>query len=232
MKLREQDRKLSSGQSGNRKDTNPKDAVGTAKVPFSTVPARVIAETGLALLEGARKYGRHNYRSAGVRASVYYDAALRHLTAWYEGQDTDPDSGLPHVVKAIACLTVLRDSQIQGNWVDDRPPATPGDWVAELNFKAKALLEKYPDPLPAHTELARGGEVKLVCEGLPSTVDGLNEEWMREFEWRAEWSAGRNVTYAWRKDAWHYFDETLSRWEWSNENGRPGENGPFKLIEP
>lgn len=136
-----------------RKDTNPKDAVGTAKVPFSTVPAQVTAEVGLALLEGARKYGRHNYRAVGVRASVYYDACFRHLTAWWEGQDIDPDSGLPHVVKAMACLAVLRDSQIQGNWTDDRPPKTPGDWVKELNEKAKALLEKYPDPVPAHTEL-------------------------------------------------------------------------------
>ncbi len=138
-----------------KKDTNPKDAIGAAKVPFSTVPARVIAETGLAMLEGALKYGRHNFRSAGVRASVYYDAALRHLTAWYEGQDIDPGSGLPHVVKAIACLVVLRDGQIQGNWNDDRPPPTPGDWVGELNELAGALIERYPNPPPPHT--AAGG---------------------------------------------------------------------------
>jgi len=135
------------------KATNPKDAVGTGKVPFSTVPSRVMAETGLAMLEGALKYGRHNYRVAGVRASVYYDAALRHLTAFWEGQDIDPDSGLPHIVKVIACMVVLRDSQVQENWVDDRPPKTPGEWVAELNARAKSLLERYPDPKQAFTEL-------------------------------------------------------------------------------
>lgn len=135
------------------KDTNPKDAVGISKVPFSTISAQVLGELGLAMLEGALKYGRHNYRVSGVRASVYYDAALRHLLAWWEGQDIDPDSGLPHVVKAIACLAVVRDSQIQGNWVDDRPPKTPGDWVRELNERAKQLLEKYPNPVPAYTEL-------------------------------------------------------------------------------
>lgn len=136
-----------------KKDTNPKDALGIAKVPFSTIPAAVLAETGLAMLEGSLKYGRHNFRVSGVRGSVYYDAALRHLTSWWEGEDTDPDSGLPHVVKAIACLVVLRDSQIQGNWVDDRPPKTPEGWVADLNEKAKALLEKYPNPEAAFTEL-------------------------------------------------------------------------------
>ena len=58
------------------KEMNPKDGVGTGKVPMSTVPAVVLAEIGLAMLEGARKYGRHNYRVAGIRASVYYDAML------------------------------------------------------------------------------------------------------------------------------------------------------------
>jgi len=62
-----------------RKDTNPKDAVGIAKAPISVVSAVVVAELGLAMFEGARKYGRHNWRAAKARASVYYDAAWRHL---------------------------------------------------------------------------------------------------------------------------------------------------------
>ncbi len=135
------------------KDTNPKDAVGTAKVPFSTIPAQVMAEIGLAMLEGALKYGRHNYRAAGVRASVYYDAAMRHLAAWWEGQDFDPDSNLSHVTKALACLTVLRDSMLQRNWTDDRPPeVADSNWVQILNGEAKELIAKYPNPLPAHTK--------------------------------------------------------------------------------
>lgn len=126
------------------KDTNPKDAVGTNKVPFSTIPAPVIAEVGLAMLEGARKYGRHNYRVAGVRASVYYDASLRHLTAWWEGEDTDAASGISHVTKAIAGLVVLRDTMINGKWTDDRPPAVR-DWVDALNMRATEIIAKYPD---------------------------------------------------------------------------------------
>lgn len=134
------------------KDTNPKDACGIRKAPFSTVPGPFVAEVGLAMLEGALKYGRHNYRAAGVRASVYYDAALRHLTAWWEGQDIDPESGMSHLIKAAACLAVLSDSMRRGNWTDDRPPSVDGDWVGELNAKAKALLDKYPNPLPAHVK--------------------------------------------------------------------------------
>jgi len=127
------------------KDTNPKDAVGVRKVPFSTIPAPVIGEIGVAMLEGARKYGRHNYRVAGVRASVYYDAALRHLMAWWEGQDIDPDSGLSHITKALACLVVLRDAMRNEKWSDDRPPRI-ADWVSELSVKASEVIDRYPDP--------------------------------------------------------------------------------------
>lgn len=135
------------------KNGNPKDAVGTAKVPLSVVSAPVLMEIGLGMMEGARKYGRHNYRVAGVRASVYYDAAMRHLMAWHEGEDVDPDSGLSHVTKALACLTVLRDSMIIGNWVDDRPPKHKAGWIAEYNKKAKDIIAKYPDSLEPYTEI-------------------------------------------------------------------------------
>lgn len=128
------------------KDTNPKDAVGVRKAPVSTVSGGVIAEIGLGMLEGARKYGRHNYRVKGVRASVYRDAAWRHLNAWWDfGQDIDPDSGLNHIVKALACLSVLRDAMLMDNWVDDRPPPLPIELLEEFNRKASEIVDKYPD---------------------------------------------------------------------------------------
>lgn len=138
---------------GNAKDTNPKDAVGTKKVPFSVISWPVIAEVGLAMLEGGRKYGRHNYRDAGVRGSVYFDATFRHLTAWWEGEDIDPDSGLNHITKAIAGLTVLRDSMIKENWVDDRPPKVKFGWVQKLNELAAKIIDKYPNAKEPYTEL-------------------------------------------------------------------------------
>ena len=97
------------------KPTNPKDTVGIKKAPMSTVSAPVMIEVGLAMMEGARKYGRHNYRAIGIRASVYFDASMRHLLSWWEGEDIDPDSGLSHITKAISSLMVLRDAMIQSN---------------------------------------------------------------------------------------------------------------------
>jgi len=155
------------------KPTNPKDAVGIKKAPFSVLPQNVLAEVGLALLEGARKYGRHNYRVAGVRASVYFDAAVRHLSLWWEGQDIDPDSGLHHVVKAMACLVVIRDAQLNGMATDDRPPAVVDqEWMAEANRKAAAIIERYPDAQMPFTQARLDAADKnaarlMICEEEP-----------------------------------------------------------------
>lgn len=134
----------------NTKNSNPKDTVGTRKAPMSTVSAAVMAEVGVAMLEGALKYGRHNFRAVGVRASAYYDACLRHLFSWWDmGEDIDPASKLSHITKAIAGLMVLRDSMIQGNWVDDRPPACP-EFYEALNAAAAKLVDAAPKPAPRH----------------------------------------------------------------------------------
>lgn len=136
-----------------KKPSNPKDIIGSAKTPFSTVPQTVLAEIGLAMLEGALKYGKHNYRVVGVRASVYMDALNRHMSKWWEGEDDDPDSGLSHVTKAITSLVVLRDAMIQGKLNDDRPPKAPAGFLAALDEKCKAILEKYPVGVEAWTEV-------------------------------------------------------------------------------
>ena len=129
--------------------SNPKDIVGVRKAPMSTVSAVVLAEVGVAMLEGASKYGRHNYRAVGVRASVYYDGTMRHLMDWWEGNDTDPDSNMHHVTKAITSLVVLRDAMIRGMMVDDRPPVS-ADFYTELNAKAGAIIDKYAHLNPVH----------------------------------------------------------------------------------
>lgn len=131
------------------KCTNPKDMVGTRKAPMSTVPANVMAEVGVAMLEGACKYGRSNYRVAGVRSSVYYDAVIRHLFSWWEGEDIDPDSGMSHITKAITSLVVLRDAMIQDMATDDRPPRSK-KFYAELNEAAGAIIDRHSDKSPRH----------------------------------------------------------------------------------
>lgn len=153
----------------NIKASNPKDAVGSRKVGLSRVSMPVMMELDAAMFEGALKYGRHNYRAIGVRYSVYYDAVMRHMGAWWEGQDTDPDSGLHHLTKAMACLAVVRDAMLQGKVEDDRPPISDPNFIPDLNKRISALIDKYPEPKDPWTQQKteiRRDRVGLANEGL------------------------------------------------------------------
>lgn len=154
------------------KPTNPKDALGIKKPPLHCLSGPVVFELGLAMLEGARKYGSHNYRSMGVRASVYFDAAMRHLWSWWEGEDVDPDSGQSHLIKAMACLLVVRDSQIIGNWVDDRPIKNPID-MNKLSEAVKILQEKYPKCAEPFIQATRKTKVKPKISMIYCDMDGV-----------------------------------------------------------
>jgi len=131
---------------------NPKHYAGRKKIPFGDIPAIVLAELGVAMHEGARKYGAFNYRKDAIIASDYYSAAMRHLFQWYElGEDIDPESGISHVTKAIACLTVLRDAQINNMVKDDRPPPVHGDRWYALQGKVAELQALYCTQAPRVT---------------------------------------------------------------------------------
>jgi hypothetical protein len=123
-----------------------------------------MAEVGLGMLEGGLKYGRHNFRVIGVRASIYDDASRRQIDTWWEGEDIDPDSGLNHITKAIASLTVLRDAMIQEKLNDDRPPKVPA-WHREyLNRMTKEIIARYPEP----KQVYRAGDEVETQEGTQS----------------------------------------------------------------
>lgn len=145
---------------------NPKDREGILKIALSYVPIRVVAETALGMMEGGFKYGRANYRVSTVIASVYYDATMRHLAAWWEGEDIDKESkcGLHHVSKAIASLTVLRDAMLRENGVvDDRPPASEPGWIEALNSQVRDLQMAYPNPVAPFTQVKLEAEAAALA---------------------------------------------------------------------
>ena len=133
------------------KDTNPKDVIGSDKLPTHLWPTTATMLGCLGLLDGLLKYGRSNYRAVGVRASIYYDAADRHLKAWFEGEDLDPDSGLPHLAHLLACIAIIVDAQAAGKLNDDRMVA--GGYrklVTELTPHVKRLKQLHAGKTPKH----------------------------------------------------------------------------------
>ena len=134
------------------KETNPKDQIAVGKVPLHLWPTTATSMGAIGLLDGMSKYGRSNWREAGVRASIYVSACQRHLAAWFEGEDTDPDSGLPHLGHALACLAILVDAQAADKLTDDRQ--YPGGYrklIDELTPLVAMVNEKFADkPAPKH----------------------------------------------------------------------------------
>jgi hypothetical protein len=129
---------------------NPKDLIGSGKLPLHLWPTTATAAGCVALLNGALKYGRCNWRVVGVRASIYVDACQRHLAAWFEGQERD-EEGIPHLGAALACLAILVDCQAAGLLRDDRNPSGGHQsLLSELTPLVKHLQALHSDKNPRH----------------------------------------------------------------------------------
>lgn len=135
-----------------KKATNPKDDVATSRLDLSLFPATARAYGALAMTEGDLKYGGFNYRTAGVRVSIYYAAANRHLDKWFNGEWADSKTQVPHLASALACISVIIDGIECGNVTDDRPPTCDvASLLDDMEDKVKHLQKLFPDGPGRHT---------------------------------------------------------------------------------
>lgn len=79
----------------------------SGKLRHSLLPSGVITEVLKVLEFGARKYKENNWQHVTNGRDRYYDAALRHITAWREGELEDSETGVNHLAHAICCLMFL-----------------------------------------------------------------------------------------------------------------------------
>lgn len=107
------------------KPSNPKDLIGSTKVPLGLVPPITQAYLAVGHLEGDLKYGRANWREAGVRFSIYLDAMLRHIGKLRDGEWADEITKVPHLANILCCASIIIDAHHMGKLIDDRPKANP-----------------------------------------------------------------------------------------------------------
>jgi len=138
-----------------QKLSNPKDVIGSDKLPLHLIPTPALAEVALAFLEGALKYGTANWRVAGVRASIYRSADQRHGQKWWNGQNRDPKTRVHHLASLIACYMIVLDAELAGKLTDDRPPSLDAAaHIDALETTVKHLKELFKEHNPHHYTIA------------------------------------------------------------------------------
>lgn len=73
---------------------------------YSLIPVEALAEVARVYEFGAKKYEANNWR-LGYAWSLSYSALMRHIQAFWGGEDMDPESGYHHLAHATFHLFSL-----------------------------------------------------------------------------------------------------------------------------
>lgn len=92
----------------------------SGKAPWHLLPFDAIGGVVGVLAHGATKYATRNWER-GMDWSRPYSALLRHLTAWWGGEEYDPDSGRRHLAHVACNALFLLAYTLRGVGTDDRP---------------------------------------------------------------------------------------------------------------
>jgi len=91
------------------------------KDPWHLLAWDVTREVVKVLAFGTKKYEPRNWEK-GILYSRCYAAGMRHFTAWWEGEENDPETGLNHLAHLMCCVMFLLAYRLRGmNNFDDRP---------------------------------------------------------------------------------------------------------------
>lgn len=89
------------------------------KAPMSLLSHEALTQTARVLEFGRNKYAAHNWRK-GFAWSRPLSAAMRHLTAFADGEDRDPESNLSHLAHAMCCIMFVLEFEKTHPELDDR----------------------------------------------------------------------------------------------------------------
>lgn len=106
------------------------------KPMLSLIPYSALTEEARVLMFGMEKYGRDNWRQ-GFEWTRLIDAGMRHLQAFNEGEELDPESGLSHLAHARCCLAFLIEFEKTHPELDNRHKQVPVDQKQTVAFLKK-----------------------------------------------------------------------------------------------
>lgn len=76
------------------------------KARWDLLPFAALDQVAKVMTFGASKYADRNWEK-GLAWGRLLGAAMRHLSAWSRGISIDPESNLPHLAHAAACVLML-----------------------------------------------------------------------------------------------------------------------------
>lgn len=89
------------------------------KIRYDLLPRELLEGISEGLAFGAAKYGDYNW-AGGIKYSRCFAALMRHLWAWWSGEECDPESGISHLSHAGCNLGFLIAFHKRGTGEDDR----------------------------------------------------------------------------------------------------------------
>ena len=92
------------------------------KPRMDLIPPEVLAALGHIMRYGVDKYGARNWEK-GMSWGRVFAACMRHLWAWWGGEEYDDESGMPHLWHALWCVSVLVAFFSRNLGTDDRKGA-------------------------------------------------------------------------------------------------------------
>lgn len=84
------------------------------------LPVKALEQVAKVLTAGLDKYPERNWEP-GMAWSRCYASALRHLFAWWRGEDEDPQTGLSHLAHCACNILFLLEYEEKKRGTDDRP---------------------------------------------------------------------------------------------------------------
>ena len=91
------------------KSTGDRFNTGKPKLSFCNLGKEVLAGEAAVWESGAKKYSRGNWLK-GMPYTEAADSLIRHTLAFLNGEDIDPESGLPHVDHMVCSAKIVSNS--------------------------------------------------------------------------------------------------------------------------
>lgn len=90
------------------------------KLQYGLLPPLALKAVVDVLTFGAEKYEPDNWKYVPDSKRRYFDALQRHVWAWKEGEQNDPETGKNHLAHALCCLMFLYEHDVKYSVQDDK----------------------------------------------------------------------------------------------------------------